>query len=259
MGREGVAICAPLPHEPSRRHRAGQLRAVCCVALGGSGRADGRAPGPSSGQSGGRPAGPPADRTECSGAGCMAGAGWLQGGALRLPGWLWPRGWADTWSSSGRSREQPADPRAGRMPGRGRAAPARCAAALWAALAARMGGHLVPAPGSQQDGQTAHQRAGLRATGLVLGHGRIAPGRCAAAPWAALAGWMGWHLVITAPGGQEDGQEGHQQAGRLPDAGQLRRGAVRLLGRLWPSGWTGTWSQLRTVRRPVRRPTSGPG
>ena len=116
------------------------------------------------------------------------------------------------------------------MLGRCRAAPGRCAAALWAALAARMGGHLVTAPGSQQGGQTAHQRAGLRATGLVLGNGRIAPGRCAAAPWAALAGWMGWHLVITAPGGQEDGQEGHQQAGRLPDAGQLRRSALRLPG-----------------------------
>ena len=120
------------------------------------------------------------------------------------------------------------------------------------------GRHLVAAPGSQQDGQAGHQRAEQKAAwpdtwqsagrpdeppagraeghGLVLGNGRIAPGRCAAAPWASLAGWMGGHLVITAPGGQEDGQAGHQQAGRLPDAGQLRRGAVRLLGRLWPRG-----------------------
>ena len=97
-----------------------------------------------------------------------------------------------------------------------------------------MGGHLVTAPGSPQGGPTAHQRAGLRATGLVLGNGRIAPGLCAAAPWAALAGGMGWHLVITAPGGQEDGQEGHQQAGRWAGAGRLQGGALRLSGWLWP-------------------------
>ena len=72
--------------------------------------------------------------------------------------------------------------------------------------------HLVTAPGGQEDGQTAHQWAGLRATGRMLGRGRAAPGRCAAALWAALAARMGGHLVPV-PGSQQDGQTAHQRAG----------------------------------------------
>ena len=87
---------------------------------------------------------------------------------------------------SGQSAERPDGPTVGhqratgRMPGRGRAAPARCAAPPWGG-SGRAGGHLVTAPGGQEDGQTGHQWAGLRATGRMLGRGRAVPGRCAAA------------------------------------------------------------------------------
>lgn len=183
MGREGVAICAPLPHEPSRRHRAGQLRAVCCVALGGSGRAGRRSLVPASGgqengqtahqraglratgwnagqwpggsgRADGRTPGPVPGGQENSQqtherAGCLAEAGQLQGGALRLPGWLC--GYLCV--QLGHNQR-----------------PAQCfksahVCGFWALLAERVGGHLVPAPGCHLDVQTAYQRAGQKAAG----------------------------------------------------------------------------------------------
>ena len=127
----------------------------------------------------------------------------------------------------------------GRMLGRGRAAPGRCSTPPWGGSGRAGKRYLVPASGSQEDGQTAHQWAGLRATGRMLGRGRAAPGRCAAAPWAALAMRMGWHLV-PAPGSQQDGQTGHQRAEQKaawPNTWQ-RPGSSRAvrcgsLGRLW--------------------------
>ena len=108
---------------------------------GGSGRAGRRSQVPASGsQEDGQRAtsGPLAE--------CLAEAGQLQRGALRLSG---------------------------------------------AALAAWIGGHLVPTPGGQEDGQTAHQRAGLRATGRMHGKGRMPPGWRGTPPWASLAERVG--------------------------------------------------------------------
>ena len=76
----------------------GSSGAALYASWGGSGRVDRWAPGPNSGRSGGRPDGPPAGRAEGSVAGYLAEAGQLQGGALCLPGRLWPRGWAGIWS-----------------------------------------------------------------------------------------------------------------------------------------------------------------
>ena len=106
-------------------------------------------------------------------AGCLAEAGQLQRGALRLPG---------------------------------------------AALAAWIGGHLVPTPGGQENGQTAHQRAELRATGWNAGQW---PGGSRAARCVSLggSGRAGRRSLVPASGGQEDSQTGH------------RRATVRTLGR----------------------------
>ena len=89
----------------------------------------------------------------------------------------------------------------------------------------------------------------------MLGRGRAAPARRAVPPWAALAGWIGGHLV-TAPCGQEDGQTGHRpDAGQGPDGSRAARytplgGPARAGGRYLVL--------LRAVRRTARRATSGP-
>ena len=122
------------------------------------------------------------------------------------------------------------------MLARGRAAPARYAAAPWAALAALVG---VTCPSSRRSGgrPAGRQWAGLRATGRMPGRGRTAPARCAASPWARLwpRGWTGtWSQLRAA---LEDGQQaakgpdGRPRAGRRAQAGRLRRGALRLPGR----------------------------
>ena len=129
-GQSGGRSDGPPPslvecHKPDAWQRPGSSRAVRCGSLGGSGRADGRAPGHGSRRSGGQP-----DRPQ---AGRLAGAGRLQGGALRRPGRLWPRGWAAPGPAPSRQEDgQTAHQRAtGRTPGRGQAAPARCAVPPW--------------------------------------------------------------------------------------------------------------------------------
>ena len=124
-------------------------------------------------------------------------AGQLQGGALCLPGRLWPRGWAGIWSRlravSRTARRADSGSPEGHGPdagqGPGSSGAVRCVALGGPCRVDRR--HLVTAPGGQEDGQTAHQWAGLRATGRMPGRGRAAPARCAASPWASLAGWIG--------------------------------------------------------------------
>ena len=160
------------------------------------------------------------------------------------------------------------------MLGRGRAAPARRAVPPWAALAGWIGGHLVTAPGGQEDGQTGHRPdAGQR----LGGSGRV----------------DGRHLVA-APGSQQDGQAGHQRAEQkaaVPDTWQrpgssgavccgslggsevayvscsdtisaLRSPsnpqAIADLGRSWPSGWAAPGHGSVQSWRTARRPTNGP-
>ena len=108
-------------------------------------------------------------------------AAWIGGHLAPTPG-----GQEDGQTAHQRAEQKAAWPDTWQRPGSSRAV--RCASL---GGSGRAGGHLVTAPGSQQDGQTAHQRAGLRATGLVLGNGRTAPGRRAAAPWATLVELVG--------------------------------------------------------------------
>ena len=107
---------------------------------------DGWAPGPNSGRSGGRPDGLSAGRAEGNGTGCLAEPGSSR--AVRCAS-LGGSGRADGLASgpgSGQSAGRPDGPTVGhqgatgRMPGRGRAAPARCAASPWASLAGWIGG-----------------------------------------------------------------------------------------------------------------------
>ena len=118
---------------------AGQLRAVCCVALGGSGRASGHlvtTPGSS---------------------------GAVRCGSL---GRLWPRGWTGTRSQlravledgqTGRKRaeQKAAGPNAWQGPDGSGAA--RCGSLGGSGRA--NGRTPGPAPGGQEDGQACHRRA----------------------------------------------------------------------------------------------------
>lgn len=70
-------------------------------------------------------------------AGYLAEAGQLQGSALCLPGAVLAERVGGIWSRLRAVLEDgQTGPPAGRTPGRGWTAPGRCAAALWAALAA---------------------------------------------------------------------------------------------------------------------------
>ncbi len=273
---------------------AGQLRAVCCVALGGSGRASGHlvtTPGSS---------------------------GAVRCGSL---GRLWPRGWAGTWSqlwsviwTARRAASGPNRRQRGRTHGRGRTAPGRCTVPPWAVLAERMGGHLVQL--------RVVRRTARRATG-GLGRGPLAGCLAEAGqlrrgalrlPEAALAAWMGgtwsrlWAVSRTAsrpPDGRTEGHRldawqrpGSSSAARCASLGGPSRvdgqapghgsgqsegrpdgptvGHQRATGRMHGKGrmppgrrgtppWAslaervgGTWSQLRAVRRTARRADSGP-
>ena len=143
-------------------------------------------------------------------------AGQLQGGALCLPGRLWPRGWAGIWSRlravSRTARRADSGSPEGHGPdagqGPGSSGAVRCGALGGPCRVDRR--HLVTAPGGQENGQTAHQWAGLRATGRMLGRGRAAPGRCAVPPWGG-SGRASGHLVA-APDSQEAGQTAHRRA-----------------------------------------------
>ena len=261
---------------PDAGQGPGSSGAVRCGSLGGSGRADGRASGPGSGQSAGRPDGPPAGRAEGHG----AGAGpWPDSSRAVRCGSLGGSGRGDGLApghhGSRRSRGRPGGPPAGRTLTRCRAAPARRCTPPGAALAERMDGHLVPAPDSQEAGQTAHQRAGLRATGWNAGQ------------WPGGSGRADGRTPGPVPGGQENSQQTHERAGCLAEAGQLQGGALRLPG--WLCGYLcvqlghnqrpaqcfksahvcgfwallaeqvgGTWSRLRAVRRTARQATGGP-
>ena len=158
-----------------------------------------------------------------------------------MAGRLWPRGWADTWSSSRRSREQPADPRAGRMLGRGRAAPGRRAASPWVAL------WLPMCPTWTQSAPRAvlQIRTRLRILGTPGRAGGRAPG-----PSSGLSSGR--------PDGLPAGRAEGSGAGCMARGGCLQGGAVHLPGRPWPGGWAGTWSRLQAVRRTARRADSGP-
>ena len=109
---------------------------------------------------------------------------------------------------------------------------------FWALLAERVGGHLVPAPGGHLDVQTAHQRAGQKAAGPDAWQ---RSGSSGAARYTSLgvSGRAGGRHLVTAPGGQEDGQTGRQWAARGPRAGRwaearrLQGGALRRPGWLW--------------------------
>ena len=151
----------------------------------------------------------------------------------------------------------------GRMHGRSRTAPGRRSASPWAALVERVGWHLVPAPGSQQDGQTGRQwvTRGPQA-GRLAGAGRL-QGGALCLPGAALAERVGtWSRLRTVrrPVRRPTAGPGRgPQAGCLAEAGQLQRGALFLPGRPWPGGYAGTWSRLQAVRRTASRATGGPG
>ena len=119
--------------------------------------------------------------------------------------------------------------------GRGRTAPARRGTPPRAALAAWIGGHLAPTPGGQEDGQTAHQRAGLRATGWMLGNGWTAPGQCAVPPWGGSGRAGGRHLVTApgSPGGRPDRPTGGPNAGQGLDGSRaVRCGSLGGFGRV---------------------------
>ena len=240
----------------------GGSRAVCCVALGGSGRAGRRSLVPASG-------GQENGQTAHQRAGLRA-TGWNAGqwpGGSRAArcaslGRLWPRGWTDTWSSSGRSRERPAASRAGRMLGRGRAAPGRRAASPWAALVERVGG-------TWSQLRAVRRMARRADRGPPQGHRPDAwqgPDGSRAARCVSLGG--PGRVDGQAPGhgsGQSEGRPdgltvGHQRAtGRMHGKGRMppgRRGTPPWASLAERVG--GTWSQLRAVRRTARRADSGP-
>ena len=181
-------------------------------------------------------------------------------------GGTWSRLWAvsRTASRTPDGRTEGHGPDAGQRPGSSRAV--RCGSLGGSGRAD--GRHLVTAPGGQENGQTAHQWA---ARGPRAGCRAMAEQR-AMLPWSAL--WLPmcptWTQsapravlqirtrlrILGAPGraggrapgpssGRSSGRPNGPPAGRaegsgagcLAEVGQLRRGAVHLPGRLWPSGW----------------------
>ena len=200
-------------------------------------------PGPGFGQSGGRPDGPTAGRAEGHGLKCRAMAGRLQRGALRRPGWLWPRGWAAPGPSFGQSGGRPDGPPVGRqratgwMPGNGRAA-------RYVAL----GGSVV-AYVSNLDTISAPRSASNPHTSADFG-------RSWPSGWAGT--WSQLRAVIWTSRRPTSGP-GRRQRGRMHGKGWMppgRRGTPPWASLAERVG--GTWSQLRAVRRTARRADSGP-
>ena len=149
-------------------------------------------------------------------------------------GRLWPSGWAPGHGSR-RSGGRPDGPPVGRAEGHGPDAWQRPGSSR-AVRCGSLGGSgradgRASGPGSGQsagrpDGPPAGRAEGH---GLVLGNGRIAPGRCAVPPWGG-PGRAGRRLRAVrrtarrATGGLGRGPRG----GRRAEARQLRRGALRL-------------------------------
>ena len=183
---------------------------------------------------------PPSPMSRVEGIG-LGSSGAVRCGSL---GRLWPRGWAGTWSqlwsviwTARRAASGPNRRQRGRTHGRGRTAPARRAAAPWAVLAERMGGHLVQL--------RVVRRTARRATG-GLGRGPLAGCRAMAGrlqggalclPGAALAERAGgpWSQLRAVRRTASGPPVGHWlDAWQRPGSSSAAR--CGSLGRPWPRG-----------------------